>query len=85
MEEPLIDVPEIKPLLETFDEIKSVEEMNNLLLNLGSFLVQDKARLSKWIQGIQLFFAQFYVASRALSESSAELEILKEFLAIKIE
>jgi hypothetical protein len=43
--------------MESFDEIDTVDEMNALLLNLGSFLVQDKARLSKWIQGIQLGFA----------------------------
>lgn len=59
--------------------------MDQLLLKLGSFLVTDKANLSKWIQGIQQNFSQFYISSRKLSESTKELEILKEFLAIKIE
>lgn len=83
--EPELVVPDIKPLLESFEEIESVEQMNNLLLSLGSYLVQDKIRLSKWIQGIQLGFAQFYIAAKNLSQNAKDMEILKEFLAIKIE
>lgn len=59
--------------------------MDELFLKLGSFLVTDKSNLSKWIQGIQSSFSQFYIHSRQLSAQTKELEILKEFLAIKIE
>ena len=52
---------------------------------MGQYLVQDKQNLSKWIQGIQNAFAEFFVASKRLVRTTRELEILKEFLAIKID
>ena len=40
---------------EVFDlaEIDSVEEMNDLIYRVSSFLVQDRQLLSKWISGVQ--------------------------------
>ena len=40
---------------EVFDlnEIESVEEMNDLIYKVSSFLVQDRTLLSKWISGVQ--------------------------------
>jgi len=33
-------------------EIEEVDELNQLLLKVGQYLVLDKQNLSKWIQGI---------------------------------
>lgn len=40
---------------EVFDlaEIETVEEMNDLIYKVSSFLVQDRSMLSKWISGVQ--------------------------------
>ena len=59
--------------------------MNQLLYAVGSSLVADKAQLSKWLQGIQQAFSELYIASRTLAQTTEELEILKEFLAVKID
>ena len=59
--------------------------MNEILKLIGGFLVSDKPQLSKWIQGLQHGFATFFFNSRQLTQHTKELEILKEFLAIKIE
>lgn len=75
----------MKPLVDSLEEIEDVDELNKLLLQVGTYLVQDKANLSKWIQGIQSSFAEFYVASKKLVRTTHELEVLKEFLAIKID
>jgi len=51
--EPFVpNVPEIKPLLHSFEDITNIDQMNALLLSLGGFLVQDKSKLSQWLQGI---------------------------------
>ena len=40
---------------EVFDiaEIEAVDEMNDLIFKVSSFLVQDRSLLSKWISGVQ--------------------------------
>ena len=43
------DVPIVKPLIDSFDEVQSLSDMNDLLIQIGSFLVQDKKHLSVWI------------------------------------
>ena len=78
-------IPEVKPLLESFQDIKTTAEMEQLLFKIGTFLVHDKSQLSKWIQGIQQKFSLVYVQSRELTTKASEMEVLKEFLAIKIE
>lgn len=78
-------VQEVKPLVDSLEELDDVDELNQLLLQVGTYLVQDKSNLSKWIQGIQSSFAEFYIASKRLVRTTHELEILKEFLAIKID
>jgi hypothetical protein len=59
--------------------------MDKLLLSIGGFLVQDKQSLSKWIQGLQIGFGKFFLASKQLIINTNELEILKEFLTIRVE
>lgn len=75
----------VKPIIDTFDEVRTLEDMDNLLLQLGSFLVKDKPMLSKWIQGVQNGFSQLLLISRKLAIHTEELETLKEFLTLKIE
>ncbi len=40
---------------EVFDiaEIESVDEMNDLIFKVSSFLISDRQLLSKWISGVQ--------------------------------
>ena len=45
-------VQEVKPLVDSLEELEDVGELNQLLLQMGTYLVQDKSNLSKWIQGI---------------------------------
>ena len=54
-------------------------------MELGGFLVQDKAKLSEWLRGIQTFFAQLYFNTKRLVTQATELLMLKEFLGIKVE
>jgi len=39
-------------LVDSLQEIEEVDELNQLLLKVGQYLVLDKQNLSKWIQGI---------------------------------
>ena len=54
-------------------------------MTIGGFLLTDRAQLSKWIQGLQHGFGRFFLSAKQLIVYTDELEILKEFLAIKIE
>ena len=36
------EIPVIKPILTNFDEIESVDQMNEILKLIGGFLVADK-------------------------------------------
>lgn len=67
------------------DQISSKEDMNELLFRIGSYLVNDKQKLSKWIQGLQQGFAEFYVISKHLYVETKELELLKDFFTTRIE
>lgn len=67
------------------DYINNKDEMNDLLFKIGSFLVNDKKKLSKWIAGLQQGFAEFFVLSKQLYVDARELEILKDFLTLKME
>jgi hypothetical protein len=42
-----IEIPE--QTLKGLDQISSKEDMNELLFRIGSYLVNDKQKLSKWI------------------------------------
>ena len=72
---------------EVFDlnEVETVEQMNDLIYNVSSFLVHDRALLSKWISGVQQGFATLYIQIRRLNQDAKELELLKEFFASRIE
>ena len=72
---------------EVFDiaEIESVDEMNDLIFKVSSFLISDRQLLSKWISGVQQGFATFYIQSKRLNCDAKELELLKEFFASRIE
>lgn len=54
---------------EVFDlnEVETVEQMNDLIYNVSSFLVHDRALLSKWISGVQQGFATLYIQIRRLN------------------
>ena len=54
-------------------------------MTIGGFLLTDRAQLSKWIQGLQHGFGRFFLSSKQLIVYTSDLEILKEFLTIKIE
>ena len=43
------NVPPVKPLVDSLEEVETYEELSSVLMALGQFLVQDKASLSKWI------------------------------------
>ena len=72
---------------EVFDlnEIETVEQMNDLIYKVSSFLVHDRSLLSKWISGVQQGFATLYIQIRGLNQDAKELELLKEFFASRIE
>ncbi len=59
--------------------------MNDFLYKIGTFLMSDKQRLSQWIRGIQEGFAEFYILSKHLYIESRELEILRDFLVLRVE
>jgi hypothetical protein len=65
--------------------IKSVEEMNDLMFKISSYLVNDRQKLSRWIAGIQYGYATQYVLMQQLVKDAKELELLKEFFASRIE
>ena len=54
---------------EVFDlnEIETVEQMNDLIYKVSSFLVHDRSLLSKWISGVQQGFATLYIQIRGLN------------------
>jgi len=41
-------------------QLSSVDEMNALMYQISTCLVQDKQKLSRWIAGIQQGFASLY-------------------------
>lgn len=43
------EVPMVKPILDSFDEVESLEHIDSILMQIGQFLVTDKPSLSKWI------------------------------------
>jgi hypothetical protein len=74
----------VRPLIEAFADVRTADELNQLMYAVGSSLV-DKTAVSKWLQGIQQSFAELYIAARALALHASELEMLKEYLAMKID
>ena len=78
-------MPEIKPILISFSDITSVDSMNAILLQLGGYLVHDRAQVSKFLEGVQKGFAELIVSNMQLLKYTQEVETLKEFLALKIE
>ncbi|CDW79000.1 UNKNOWN [Stylonychia lemnae] len=71
--------------IKTLDQIKDPEEMNDFLVKIGGFLLSDKGKLTQWIRGVQQGFAQFYVLAKSLYIESRELEILRDFLVLRVE
>ena len=65
--------------------IDNVDEMNDLMFKVSTFLVKDRALLSRWIAGIQQGFASQYILIGKLNRDAKELELLKEFFAARIE
>ena len=65
--------------------IDSVDEMNDLMFKVSTFLVKDRALLSRWIAGIQQGFASQFILITKLNRDAKELELLKEFFASRIE
>ena len=59
--------------------------MNEFLFKIGAFLMQDKSKLSKWLKGLQEGFAEFYVLCKHLYIEARELEILRDFLVLRVE
>ena len=47
--------------------------------------MRDKAALSQWIRGVQEGFAKFYILSKMLYVESRELEVLRDFLVLRVE
>lgn len=78
------NIIEVRPLIETFADVQSAEQLNQLMYAVGTSLI-DKGAVSKWLQGIQQSFADLYIAARALAVDASELELLKEYLAMKID
>ena len=65
--------------------IRSVDEMNELMFKISSYLVNDRQKLSRWIAGIQFGYANQFVLLQQLLTDAKELELLKEFFASRIE
>lgn len=40
---------------------QSVDEMNDLMFEVSTYLVTDKSKLSRWVAGIQQGFASYFV------------------------
>jgi len=59
--------------------------MNDFLFKIGSYLMQDKSKLSQWLRGLQEGFAEFYILSKHLYIEARELEILRDFLVMRVE
>ena len=60
--------------MDSLEEVDDVDKLNRLLLDIGTYLMnEDKLSLSKWIQGIQTSFAQFYIASKKIVRTAHEL------------
>ena len=59
--------------------------MNDLMFKVSTFLVKDRALLSRWIAGIQQGFSSQYILIAKLNKDAKELELLKEFFAARIE
>ncbi len=70
---------------ETLKQIRSIEDLNELLFDVGANLVADKKTLVLWIRGLQDFFADFYILNKKLKQSCSELQVLKSFLVVMIE
>lgn len=71
--------------IKSLDQIQTTEEMNQFLFKIGSYLMQDKQKLSQWLRGLQEGFAEFYVLCKHLYIESRELEILRDFLVLRVE
>ena len=91
MEEDQGQVMATQELLEDFaivvdlGNIRSVNEMNELMFKISSYLVNDRQKLSRWIAGIQFGYANQFVLLQQLLTDAKELELLKEFFASRIE
>ena len=91
MEEDQGQVMATQELLEDFaivvdlGNIRSVDEMNELMFKISSYLVNDRQKLSRWIAGIQFGYANQFVLLQQLLTDAKELELLKEFFASRIE
>ena len=91
MEEDQGQVMATQELLEDFaivvdlGNIRSVDQMNELMFKISSYLVNDRQKLSRWIAGIQFGYANQFVLLQQLLTDAKELELLKEFFASRIE
>lgn len=91
MEEDQGQIMVTQELLEDFaivvdlGNIRSVDEMNELMFKISSYLVNDRQKLSRWIAGIQFGYATQFVLLQQLLKDAKELELLKEFFASRIE
>ncbi len=69
----------------SLSDIRTVEDLNALLFELGAHLVNDKKKLAQWIRGIQESFADLYLLSHSLQQDLTELHLLKSFLLLTVE
>ena len=65
--------------------VDTVDEMNDLMFKVSTFLVKDRSLLSRWIAGIQQGFSSQFILITKLNRDAKELELLKEFFASRIE
>ena len=62
-----------------------MDNLNEVLYEIGANLVSDKRKLAHWIRGIQDSFAQFFVISSRLKQEASELHLLKSFMILSLE
>ena len=74
-----------QPLSFDISVVDNVDDMNDLMFKVSTFLVKDRALLSRWIAGIQQGFSSQYILIGKLNKDAKELELLKEFFAARIE
>ena len=74
-----------QPLSFDISVVDNVDDMNDLMFKVSTFLVKDRALLSRWIAGIQQGFSSQYILIAKLNKDAKELELLKEFFAARIE
>lgn len=70
---------------QTFSDFMNIDELHKFLYKCGALLSTKKGKMEQWIEWMQRTLAEYYVYCQVLYKQAKDVEILKDFLAQKVQ